>query len=283
MYNTSSLRDRLESTYDLPFHVESGTSYGDIWYIIQPQSNDEQLFSIKANVRNSLRLIMEFEPHRYGGNLIHSMGLADEEQKILFSSYAHLINTNRGKIELHINQIGYDALDYLEWPTDWTHIHIRVTVFPLSDQDSLDDEKHKTIIDEWCCTVVGLILSLLEIVPLDKSEQDEVGYEEGSQCIALINKYERNPINRFLCLKIYGYKCNVCQISFEKTYGDIGKGYIHVHHIIPVSNMGAKYMVDPVKELIPVCPNCHAMLHITNPPLSTSELRKRLEETRSYI
>ena len=61
-------------------------------------------------------------------------------------------------------------------------------------------------------------------------------------------------------------------INFEKVYGNIGKGFIHVHHVLPVSQLGAGYVIDPVKDLVPVCPNCHAMLHQKNPPLLPEQL-----------
>jgi 5-methylcytosine-specific restriction protein A len=50
-------------------------------------------------------------------------------------------------------------------------------------------------------------------------------------------------------------------MDFEKMYGEIGHGFIHVHHIIPISTIGEEYKIDPIKDLVPVCPNCHAMLH----------------------
>ena len=59
---------------------------------------------------------------------------------------------------------------------------------------------------------------------------------------------------------------------FEK-YGDIGKDYIEVHHLIPVSQMGANYIVDPIKDLAPLCSNCHSMIHKKNPPYTIEELR----------
>ena len=70
--------------------------------------------------------------------------------------------------------------------------------------------------------------------------------------------------------------CSVCGFDFQKQYGAIGKNFIHVHHIVPVSQMGDGYVVDPIKDLIPVCPNCHAMIHRTDPPLTIEELRKRI-------
>ena len=64
---------------------------------------------------------------------------------------------------------------------------------------------------------------------------------------------------------------------FESIYGDIGKHFIHVHHIIPLSSIDETYILDPVKDLRPVCPNCHAMLHKRVPPFSIDELSSKLK------
>ena len=61
-------------------------------------------------------------------------------------------------------------------------------------------------------------------------------------------------------------------MDFEKVYGEVGKGFIHVHHITPISDKrGKMHLVNPEINLIPVCPNCHAMLH--KGKLSIAELR----------
>ena len=53
----------------------------------------------------------------------------------------------------------------------------------------------------------------------------------------------------------------VCEFNFEAFYGERGKGFIHVHHLSSLAEIGQEYEVDPVNDLRPVCPNCHAMLH----------------------
>jgi 5-methylcytosine-specific restriction protein A len=58
------------------------------------------------------------------------------------------------------------------------------------------------------------------------------------------------------------------------VYPGIKDGYIHVHHLKLVSQGPRK--IDPKKDLVPVCPNCHAMLHTRIPPLTPAALRKRL-------
>lgn len=84
---------------------------------------------------------------------------------------------------------------------------------------------------------------------------------EGAKYSILVNKYERSSIARMKCIEKYGCKCIVCGMDFEKMYGILGNGFIHIHHIVPLSEIGKEYRVNYEKDLVPVCPNCHAMLH----------------------
>jgi len=97
-------------------------------------------------------------------------------------------------------------------------------------------------------------------------------YEGASQQIT-VNIYERNPKARSACIEHYGAKCIICDFDFQRKYGEIGKDFIHVHHTKPLGEIGAEYKVDPINDLCPVCPNCHAMLHRRKPPFSINELR----------
>lgn len=109
---------------------------------------------------------------------------------------------------------------------------------------------------------------------------DEVAsmLEEGKRKTVSVNVYERNPIARKRCMDYYGVQCQVCKMNFENIYGEVGKDFIHVHHIIPLHEIQQDYIVDPVKDLIPVCPNCHAMLHRKENGvyLSIEQLRERI-------
>jgi 5-methylcytosine-specific restriction protein A len=102
-------------------------------------------------------------------------------------------------------------------------------------------------------------------------------FKEGASKTVTVNQYERSAEARSKCLSHHGYKCAVCSFDFEKTYGEIGKNYIHVHHIIPISEVRKEYELNPVTDLVPVCPNCHAMIHITRPALSIQQLRQVIE------
>lgn len=111
---------------------------------------------------------------------------------------------------------------------------------------------------------------------IDNSDE----YYEGAIKRISVNKYERDSTAREICIKAHGCKCNVCGLDFEKKYGELGRGFIHVHHIVPISTVGEEYKVDPIKDLIPVCPNCHAMLHRrgNDDMLSVKELQEIIQK-----
>jgi Predicted restriction endonuclease len=97
---------------------------------------------------------------------------------------------------------------------------------------------------------------------------------EGALQRVTVNRYERDPVARQKCIEHYGALCVVCGFDFEKRYGDIGAGFIHVHHLVDIATIGGRYQVDPVRDLRPVCPNCHAMLHQEKPAMSVERLKK---------
>ena len=105
-------------------------------------------------------------------------------------------------------------------------------------------------------------------------------YPEGARRTVTINAYERSPQARAACIARHGNTCAVCGFNFAMVYGTLGEGFIHVHHIVPIAGIGAEYEIDPIVELIPICPNCHAMIHRTEPPLTVEYLRSRLHETK---
>jgi predicted HNH restriction endonuclease len=100
---------------------------------------------------------------------------------------------------------------------------------------------------------------------------------EGAARRVLVNAYERDPKAREKCIEYYGATCFVCSFNFGKVFGKIGEGFIHVHHLRPISEIAEEYQVDPVKDLRPVCPNCHAMLHRRSPCFSIEEVKNLME------
>lgn len=103
-------------------------------------------------------------------------------------------------------------------------------------------------------------------------------YTEGARKLVRVNALERNPKARKVCLQHFGCVCSVCEFNFAKKYGEFANGFIHVHHIKPVSLTDGEYELDPIADLRPVCPNCHAMLHYGNTVINIEDLRARISQ-----
>jgi 5-methylcytosine-specific restriction protein A len=129
-------------------------------------------------------------------------------------------------------------------------------------------------------TVASPALALALNGLLDQDEGTELPslepLPEGAVTTVKVNRYERNPINRLRCISHYGTECWVCGLDFGEHYGPAAAGFIEVHHRIPVSAMGDGYLVDPIRDLVPLCSNCHSAAHRRNPPYQPSEIRELL-------
>ena len=97
---------------------------------------------------------------------------------------------------------------------------------------------------------------------------------KGSQIDVVESSVERDPAARAACLKAHGRACVVCGVDFGRRYGAIGNGFIHVHDLMPAAE--GERSVDPVADLRPFCPNCHAVVHREDPPLSLDDVRAAL-------
>ncbi len=163
-------------------------------------------------------------------------------------------------------------------------------VFPIlhsnayKDEDGIGPAKIKKFIPDLITKSLtyskgGWYATTDELIKRDQTE-DELSkkYIEGSLKTIFVNVYERNSEARELCLKHYGYKCKACSFDFEKSYGSIGRNFIHVHHIVPLSEIKKKYNLDPIKDLIPICPNCHAIIHRKKKTLTIKQVKNLLNK-----
>jgi len=96
-----------------------------------------------------------------------------------------------------------------------------------------------------------------------------------------VSLYEWDPQAIAICLAHHGAVCRVCAVDLRRRYGAIGEGYMHVHHLKNLTDRDVGYVLDPINDLVPVCPNCHAMLHRgREKPRSIEELRRIMEMAR---
>ena len=137
----------------------------------------------------------------------------------------------------------------------------------------------------WNCEVIKRIrnASMNEINLSNESKQEEVEADtEGRQIKYYTTKYERSEKNRAEAIRIHGTKCMICGFDFELKYGELGKGYIEVHHIKPLFNLDEVVVVNPETDLICVCANCHRMLHrFKNYIVLPEELQQMIEDNKA--
>ena len=100
---------------------------------------------------------------------------------------------------------------------------------------------------------------------------------EGDLVELHVTKHERNPELRRRCIEIHGWICKGCGLDFKEKYGELGVDFIEVHHLYPISQIEGEHDVDPKKDLVPLCANCHAMIH------RLKETEMTVEKLQSYI
>ena len=123
-------------------------------------------------------------------------------------------------------------------------------------------------------------ISLGWYAPLQSQDTRTPSYEprlEGAEVLRLLSIHERDPVLRSACLAIHGHACLICGCDLGAIYGELGERFIHVHHIRPLSGEKQGRKTDPRKDMIPVCPNCHAIIHRGGVARSPEEVRKALK------
>ncbi len=107
-------------------------------------------------------------------------------------------------------------------------------------------------------------------------------YTEGAKSTIVVNRYERNPAARMACVRHHGYRCKVCDWSGLESFGPEAAKLIHVHHLRALGDIGMEYELDPIHDLCPVCPNCHAFLHLFTPPISIEEAKTKIKSLTKH-
>ncbi|WP_157412013.1 HNH endonuclease [Agreia sp. Leaf283] len=149
--------------------------------------------------------------------------------------------------------------------TQWNTLELDARVLRLT---GVDDEAAANVVS----AVVALFVSLLPLDAGTGAFENESFAEEGKVRYGVSKSYERSRSNRAIAILAHGTKCVVCDFSFEDFYGAIGRGYVEVHHLLPVHLMDGPAVLNPLTDLVPLCANCHRMAHRVDPPLTPLEL-----------
>lgn len=266
MSSSHKIANFLSHEFHAKFDVTKVNSQNEE-YIIKIAESYDKYFYLTVIIKDSIRLTILCEPEKYAADFVEELGRASLQKKTLFSQYWDALGSS--KISIKINDAVVKKQDWFTLSDGWKKFSLKYTKAPFYDEDSAVEED---VINSTIKQIINMMLSLTDYSIIGD------GYEEGAAQRVTLTKYERNPLNRELCLIKKGYKCSVCGFDFEQRYGVIGKNYIEVHHSIPVSLMEEGHIVDPLKELFPVCSNCHSMIHRKTPPYTIEEIQERIKE-----
>lgn len=151
--------------------------------------------------------------------------------------------------------------------------------FWCESEARLADTNYETTppsIHYYCKQINGYQPSLFDSASSQQPEERQEGAPE------LVNhkRFERNPILRKLCIDRLGVQCKICGTRLSDLYGATGEDLIHVHHLVPLSSIAGAHSVNAVRDLIPVCPNCHAVMHRRNPPYTPEEVKVMIRNSK---
>lgn len=261
-----SLRDSVQSRLGISLAHTSVTVDGGTYPALRPTDleKDHGFFVAIARTPRQITASVHFDP--YAGTLFRRMSEADEASK---SAMLALSGSAPA--------LGLSAFCIIEEadPDPSSHVGGRWKSLEIEVSARLPQRNIPQALQRVAENVASFAFSLpLHLVQMEEvvSKGDTEGYPEGAVTQVLVNRYERNPANRAACLAFHGTQCMGCGFDFEARYGPIASGFIEVHHTTPVSKLGAGYIIDPAKDLIPLCSNCHAMVHRISPPLTLEQL-----------
>jgi 5-methylcytosine-specific restriction enzyme A len=271
MLDARDLQRAVQTRFDVAFAVERLEKEGEVFYIRPADVPPTIGFAVEIQI-GWRSLEAQFIPGPFAAELVQAMEHSDAQQRIAFRAFASAAVAAGANLTFKINSVPCDPISE-SWPSDWKSCDIRMRRSNIHWRESstADDES----IRAWACRFLGLIVALL---PLESMETTTVGEAEGNAIEVVSKRYERSRLNRAACIEIQGSRCLVCGFDFRETYGPIGEGFIHVHHVVSVSTVGPGTVINPARDLIPVCPNCHAMLHTSRPPVLPEILRQILRK-----
>ncbi len=277
MVEPASVQARLVSLYGEGFEVWSGQGAdGQILRVEIAELGRGHGFALEFVV--GWRAVeARFVPGPFASEVIEAIRRSSMEQRILFARIASEALARGGDVRMSVGGVAVAPADPATWPTiGWEDVSVTLRKGGLL-LDARDPERQAEDVIPWVARFTGMILALLPVE--SDGEALPAGEEEGTPIQVLVRRYERSRLNRAACVDHHGTACKACGLDFGDRYGPLGEGYIHVHHLEPLSTMDGSYVLDPLRDLVPLCPNCHSMAHRRTPPLTIEELKAMLRRS----
>jgi 5-methylcytosine-specific restriction protein A len=153
----------------------------------------------------------------------------------------------------------------------------------LVDYKTNTDRPSTFILSTSASLAIGMSSLSTEQNKTNYTKERFISDKEGAKRVELHVRYERSLKNRAKAIEIHGTNCKVCGFNFNEFYGsDLARHFIEVHHITPLSRISEEQSIDPARDLIPLCSNCHSMIHRQRDiVMSVEELQKRITRKKN--
>lgn len=198
-----------------------------------------------------------------------------EPQKYPSSYFRHLAETLK---QFHDKDLQIGGATKIKWSTNWFKEQEGGKLLSKISIQEKPENIAKALgkLIELTRNTIKQEVTIREAHIFPDEVDDKNIFREGRIYQVSVNAYERNPQAREACIAHYGTRCSICRIDFSERYGPTVKGFIHVHHLCSLSSIGEEYEVNPLADLRPVCPNCHAVIHSRKPIYSIEEVQQMM-------
>lgn len=248
------MAELVRNTREIIENVETLYQYGESSVGHERRFHDQRIKNGKLFVAVQCGDSFRYAPSKFAGYAANDLTHVD-----------NLRNRDGRKTNVALSRLLGDPLG----PTDRNYKEIDNQFLEYCDRKEITPSRHHRDRRYW-----------VSLASKDYSPAEEVGsgdFWEGATQTVTVNRFERSKAAREKCLRHYGYACSVCEFELKEIYGAIAERFIHVHHIVPLSEVREGYLIDPINDLRPVCPNCHAIIHRRNKPLTIDEVRELLD------
>lgn len=271
-----ALAEMVSTEAGLGFSGSEGrTSEGVRWLELIPAGHPAgQTFAIRVEI-GWRRIDVRFRLGRFASELMSSVRSADESGRRVFRAVLDVCSDAGADVVLNLNGATRSHRDDAVWDESWRSFGFSVGKGMLAINEG-NDTADIQLIEEWTTRVAAAVIALLPVEEDVEEIFEAHGLPEGAKMRIEVNRYERDRRNRAAALAIHGHRCMACGTNMAERYGPVAEGLIEVHHVVPISEVGSEYIIDPRSDLVPLCPDCHAVAHRRLPPYSIKELQNIL-------
>lgn len=275
--NPRTLAEVISTETGLEFSISKDRTEGGIrWLELVPAGHPtSQTFAIRTEI-GWRRLDIRFRFGNFAAELMSSVNSADEAGRSIFKTVLDSCINAGADVVLILNGTKRNHNDDAIWSEQWRSFELSIGkgMLAINEGDNIADMH---LLASWTKLAAAAVIALLPVEESLDDHSDVQGFPEGAKLQVMVNRFERDRRNRAAALAIHGHKCLVCNTDMAQRYGQAAEGLIEVHHITPVSMIKQGYIINPASDLVPLCPNCHAVAHRKSPPYSVNELRDLLQ------